>query len=142
MTLEEVNRDSIHSREDIKASIERHLARPNAARYTAQISEAKQSLTQVQTSLQTQRKRIQIGITLYLFVSDFSSQESSIPPNIYSIAQRSHAQGSPISSPKSKPPSRSTTNPRRTKINSSRISAISSSPTTQNLSRSARHLSD
>lgn len=65
MTLEDVIRDSVHSREDIKASIERHLARPNAAQYAAHISEAKQYLTQIQTSLQAQHKRLQTG-TLFI----------------------------------------------------------------------------
>jgi hypothetical protein len=61
VTLEDVIRDTIHSREEIKANIERLLSLPNASQYSRRISESKQSLTQNQEALQSERKRLQAG---------------------------------------------------------------------------------
>jgi len=63
-TLENVICDTIHSREEIKANIERLLSQPHTSYYTHQISEAKQSLTQTQSYLQSQRKAFQAGTLL------------------------------------------------------------------------------
>ena len=62
-TLEDVIRDTIHSREEIKSNIERLLSLPNSTTYTRQISESKQSLTHLQSTLQSERKRLQLGNT-------------------------------------------------------------------------------
>jgi hypothetical protein len=73
VTLEDVIRDTIHSREEIKLNIERLLSLPNSTQYSRQISESKQSLTQTQLALQTERKRLQIGASLKLHQSTYSS---------------------------------------------------------------------
>ena len=63
ITLEDVIRDTIHSREEIKSNIlERLLSLPNPTSYTRQISESNQSLAHLQSALQSERKRLQLGI--------------------------------------------------------------------------------
>lgn len=64
LTLEDVIRDTAHSRDEIKANIERLLSLSNASLYSCRISETKQSLTQTQTALQSERKRLQAGLPL------------------------------------------------------------------------------
>jgi len=66
VTLEDVIRDTIYSREEIKRNIERLLSLPNSTQYSRQISESKQSSTQTQLALQSERKRLQIGASLKL----------------------------------------------------------------------------
>src|SRR5947207_11380195 len=81
-TLEDVIRDTIHSREEIKSNIERLLCLPNTTAYTHHISESKQSLTHLQSALQSERKRLQLGnIPQHLPFTDSSSQKGSILTN-------------------------------------------------------------
>lgn len=61
-TLEDVIRDTIYSRQEIKSNIERLLSQPHTSQYTSQISESKQSLIQTEFHLQSQRKALQAGI--------------------------------------------------------------------------------
>lgn len=60
-TLEDVIRDTIRSREEIKANIDNLLALPSSTKYASQISESKECLKQTQAALQSQRKSIQAG---------------------------------------------------------------------------------
>jgi len=64
MTLEEVTRDTINSREEIKSNIERLLSQPTATEYTRRISEASHSLQQTHSKIQIQRKLLQTGSSL------------------------------------------------------------------------------
>ena len=61
VTLEDVIRDTISSREEIKGNISRLLSQPNAQHYSHLISEQRQSLTQTHLILSTERKRLQSG---------------------------------------------------------------------------------
>ena len=60
-TLEDVIRDTIHSRQEIKSNIERLISQPHTSHYAQQISESKQSLAQTQSCFQSQRKALQAG---------------------------------------------------------------------------------
>lgn len=60
-TLEDVIRDTIRSREEIKANIDNLLALPSPTKYASQVSESKESLKQTQAALQSQRRSIQAG---------------------------------------------------------------------------------
>ena len=113
VTLEDVIRDTIHSREEIKSNIERLLSLPNTTSYTRQISESKQSLTHLQSALQSERKRLQLGSPILSF-SNNSPQKSPIITNINPTPQRINAQRSPSPSPSPKPPPRIQTTPPRT----------------------------
>ena len=61
VTLEDVIRDTISSREEIKGNISRLLSQPNAQHYSRLISEQRQSLTQTHLALSSERKRLQSG---------------------------------------------------------------------------------
>src|SRR5277367_6457978 len=61
VTLEDVIRDTSSSREEIKGNISRLLSQPNSQHYSRFISEQRQSLTQTQLALSSERKRLQSG---------------------------------------------------------------------------------
>ena len=65
ITLEDVIRDAIQSREEIKTNIGRLLQIPSALYYNRQLSQQKQSLQRTQSALQSQQKSLQIGIPIH-----------------------------------------------------------------------------
>jgi hypothetical protein len=63
-TLEDVIRDTIQSREEIKSNIDRLLSQDNTTEYARKLSAANESLKLTQTALQSERKALQTGIPL------------------------------------------------------------------------------
>jgi hypothetical protein len=63
-TLEDVIRDTIQSREEIKSNIERLFSQDNTTEYSRKLSVANESLKHTQSALQSERKTLQTGIPL------------------------------------------------------------------------------
>ena len=67
LTLEDVIRDTVHSLNEIKQNIHRHLSQPSSRYYTQLLSEQKQSLVRTQVALQSQEKSLETSTVHFPF---------------------------------------------------------------------------
>jgi hypothetical protein len=91
MTLEDVIRDTLQSRTEIKSNIERLLSLPNTTEYTRKISEANETISQTQSTLQSERKHLQTGTIPSLTSSNKSPQKTVKSAQINTTSQGSNA---------------------------------------------------